>query len=183
MADGTGGLKIVQLTSPDLQPKFYGFSPMPNPYLIASHKTKDRVLSLSRPLERDRAVDEAGNQIAVFGRRGSRPFNEDEIRKLYLDLNNEPWFVENEPGTSQTPGTAPVVGQLRTNSRFKVIKEYSNVRVGPGTEHEILTTLNAKGELTDTVTVVSLSDNGWYKIELPDGDFGYIGRSLLEAVK
>lgn len=102
VADGTDGLKIVQLTSPDLQPKFYGFSPEPNPQLIAKHHTGDRMLSLSRPLERDRGVDESGNQIAVFGRRGSRPFNEDEARKLYLDLQNEPWFVENEVSTGQT---------------------------------------------------------------------------------
>jgi len=95
VADGSGGLKVIQLTSPDLQPKFYGFSPEPNPSLIAQRKTSDRLLSLSRPLERDRGVDETGNQIAVFGRRGSRPFNKEEIRKLYLDLNNEPWFVEN----------------------------------------------------------------------------------------
>lgn len=97
VADGIEGLKVVQLTSPDLQPKFYGFSPTPNPYLIAKHDTGSRLLSLSRPLERDRGVDESGNQIAVFGRRGSRPFNKEEIRKLYLDLSNEPWFVTNNP--------------------------------------------------------------------------------------
>ena len=101
MADGVDGLKVVQLTSPDLQPKFYGFSPEPNPSLIAKHSTGDRLLSLSRPLERDRGVDESGNQIAVFGRRGSRPFNEEEARRLYLDLKNEPWFVENEAKTDQ----------------------------------------------------------------------------------
>ena len=101
VADGVEGLKVIQLTSPDLQPKFYGFSPAPNPYLIARHDTGSRMLSLSRPLERDRGVDETGNQIAVFGRRGSRPFNKEEIRKLYLDLNNEPWFVENEVKTDQ----------------------------------------------------------------------------------
>ncbi len=54
-------------------------------------------LSLSRPLERDRAVDETGGQIAVFGRRGSRPFTAPEMKKLYLDSNGEPWFVEDRP--------------------------------------------------------------------------------------
>jgi hypothetical protein len=93
VADGSGGLKIVQLTSPESQPKFYGFSPDPKPQLIASYQTGDPALSLSRGLERDRAVDETGEQIAVFGRRGSRPFNLQEMRKMYLDPSGKPWFV------------------------------------------------------------------------------------------
>ncbi|MCF6317790.1 MAG: hypothetical protein L3J83_00685 [Proteobacteria bacterium] len=94
VADGEGGLKIVQLTSPDLQPKFYGFSPKPNPLLIASYPTKSPVYSVSRGLERDRGVDETGGQMAVFGRVGSRPLNLEEMRRLYLDENGKPWFVE-----------------------------------------------------------------------------------------
>lgn len=93
VADGKGGLKVVQLTSPDSQPNFYGFSPEPKPELIASYQTNKPALSLSRPLERDRAVDETGGQVAVFGRRGSRPFNWAELRKLYLDKDGKPWFV------------------------------------------------------------------------------------------
>jgi hypothetical protein len=97
VADGSGGLKVIQLTSPELQPKFYGFSPEPNPRLIARHSTGKRLLSLSRPLERDRGVDESGNQIAVFGRRGSRPLNNEEMRKMYLNDQGQPWFVTNDP--------------------------------------------------------------------------------------
>ncbi len=93
VADGDGGLKVLQLTSPDSQPKFYGFSPRPFPELIASFPTRAPALALSRGLERDRAVDERGNQIAVFGRRGSRPFTLDEMHKLYLDDAGNPWFV------------------------------------------------------------------------------------------
>ncbi len=36
VADGAGGLKVLQLTSPESQPKFYGFSPEPKPQLIAT---------------------------------------------------------------------------------------------------------------------------------------------------
>jgi hypothetical protein len=43
-------------------------------------------------------VDESGNQIAVFGRIGSRPFNLEEMRKLYLDKAGKPWFVSDAPG-------------------------------------------------------------------------------------
>ena len=94
VADGTGGLKVLQLTAPDTQPKFYGFSPEPRPQLIARYATRYPALSLSRPLERDRAVDETGGQVAVFGRRGARPFNGVEMRRMYLDANGEPWHVQ-----------------------------------------------------------------------------------------
>jgi hypothetical protein len=41
-------------------------------------------VALSRGVERDRAVDETGHQIAVFGRRGARPLNREEQARLYL---------------------------------------------------------------------------------------------------
>ena len=31
--------------------------------------------------------------MAVFGRLGSRPFTREEMAKLYLDANGNPWFV------------------------------------------------------------------------------------------
>src|SRR3546814_8605010 len=39
VADGRNGLKVIQLTSPDSQPNFYGFSPAPKPELIAWART------------------------------------------------------------------------------------------------------------------------------------------------
>ena len=75
VADGVNGLKVVQLTAPDTQPKFYGFSPDPKPQLIAWRNTASPALALGKGLDRDRAVDETGGQIAVFGRIGARPFN------------------------------------------------------------------------------------------------------------
>jgi hypothetical protein len=97
VADGAQGLKVIQLTSPDSQPKFYGFSPEPKPELIASYATRHAALSLSKGLDRDRAVDETGHQIAVFGRRGSGPFSAEEMRKLYLDIDGNPWFASPQP--------------------------------------------------------------------------------------
>jgi len=93
VADGAGGLKVLQLTSPESQPKFYGFSSEPHPELIASYRTPQPALSLSRGLERDRGVDETGNQIAVFGRRGARPLSLEEMRSLYLDGQAHTWEV------------------------------------------------------------------------------------------
>jgi len=96
VADGDGGLKVVQLTSPESQPDFYGFSPQPKPELIASYATGKPALSLSRPLERDRGVDETGGQVAVFGRKGARPLTLQEMQGLYLDADGKPWFVSDE---------------------------------------------------------------------------------------
>ncbi|MGI9271089.1 MAG: multiheme c-type cytochrome [Woeseiaceae bacterium] len=96
LADGVAGIRVVQLTSPDSQPNFYGFSPEPQPELIATYKTSSAALSLSKGLDRDRGVDESGGQIAVFGRKGSRPLTLEEMQKLYLDDQGNPWYVEDE---------------------------------------------------------------------------------------
>jgi len=101
VADGVGGLKVVQLTSPKSQPRYYGFSPDPVPELIATFETEMPALSLSRALERDRAVDETGGQVAVFSRLGSGPLTEEDMRKLYLDKSGKPWFVKDELDTKQ----------------------------------------------------------------------------------
>lgn len=101
VADGKGGLKVLQLTSPDSQPKFYGFSPEPKPELIATYDTGRPALSLSKGLDRDRGVDETGEQMAVFGRLGSRPLNLEEMQRLYLDDDGKPWFVTDEPKESE----------------------------------------------------------------------------------
>jgi hypothetical protein len=97
VADGEHGLKVIQLTSPESQPGFYGFNPTPVPELIAWKKTRYPALSLSRGLARDRGVDETGGQMAVFGRLGARPLNKQEMERLYLKDNGEPWFVTDEP--------------------------------------------------------------------------------------
>ncbi len=96
IADGVAGMKVLQLTSPEIQAKFYGFSPKPNPHLIAHYQTEKAALGLSRALERDRAVDESGGQVAVFGRRGSRPLNKEEINKLYKDKSGKVWTVKDK---------------------------------------------------------------------------------------
>lgn len=82
VADGKNGLKVLQLTDPETMPNYAGFSPRPEPRLIATFKTKGEALNISKGLDRDRAVDESGNQIAVFGRRGARPFNFEEVMRM-----------------------------------------------------------------------------------------------------
>jgi hypothetical protein len=97
LADGKNGMRIVQLTSPDT-PGNDGFSPRPTPRLIATYPLHDggRALAISKGLDRDRAVDECGNQLSVFGRIGARPLNAEEQRRLYLH-NGALWTVSDEP--------------------------------------------------------------------------------------
>ncbi len=75
VADGRNGLRVVQLISPENVPEHMGFSPKPNPVLIATAPLKGgEAIAVGRGLDRDRVVDETGAQTVVFGRRGSRPF-------------------------------------------------------------------------------------------------------------
>ena len=97
VADGRNGFKILQLTSPESQPNFYGFSPEPKPELIAWRRTKQPALALSKGLDRDRAVDETGHQMAIFGRLGSRPFTRAEMERFFLDETGGLYFVRNNP--------------------------------------------------------------------------------------
>ena len=83
VADGHNGMRVLQMISPENVPGHMGFSPKPEPKLIATYPTEGAAVSISRGLDRDRAVDESGHQTAVFGRRGSRPFNLDEMNAFF----------------------------------------------------------------------------------------------------
>lgn len=97
IADGHNGLRVVQLTGPET-PGNYGFSPRPTPKLVATFPIPEggHALTVARGLDRDRAVDEAGHQIAVFGRTGARPLNLEEQRKMYF-RNGRVWSVSDDP--------------------------------------------------------------------------------------
>jgi hypothetical protein len=90
VADGKNGMRVLQLTSPETMPEYAGFSPRPRPVLIATFKTKGEALAISKPLDRDRAVDESGNQISVFGRRGARPFTLSEMMRMLVKVKDKP---------------------------------------------------------------------------------------------
>lgn len=94
VADGKNGLRVIQLTSPEV-PGNDGFSPRPMPFLVASYKLpKDgHALAISRGMDRDRAVDESGNQIAVFGRVGARPLGKDEANKMFKRQDGSNWYT------------------------------------------------------------------------------------------
>jgi hypothetical protein len=99
LADGKNGLVVVQLTGPET-PGNTGFSPRPTPHVIAHHKLphEAKAYSIGRAVDRDRAVDENGNQIAVFGRIGARPLNLAEQQKMYL-RGGKVWKVADDPSS------------------------------------------------------------------------------------
>jgi hypothetical protein len=97
VADGANGLRVVQLTGPDT-PGNVGFSPRPTPQLVATYPvTKGGMaLSISEGVDRDRAVDESGNQLSVFGRVGAKPLDLEGQQRLYL-RNGRLWKVSDNP--------------------------------------------------------------------------------------
>jgi hypothetical protein len=105
VADGHNGLHVLQLTSPETTPGYLGFSPRPAPKLIATRHTHGPALAIAKGLERDRAVDESGNQVSIFNRIGARPFTLAEMQRLYL-RNGQVYYVDDVP-----PGPAERDGQ------------------------------------------------------------------------
>jgi hypothetical protein len=112
VADGRNGLRILQVISPEDSSESYGFSPRPTPKLIATYRTAGPALAVSRGIDRDRAVDESGNQLAVFGRRGARPLNRVEAEKLYLRDGVLYTVTDTPPGPPRT--TASTDSSMRT---------------------------------------------------------------------
>jgi hypothetical protein len=96
IADGNNGFRVVQLFSPTDTPGDLGFSPRPTPKLIATLRTPAPALAVSKGIDRDRAVDESGNQLSVFNRRGARPFNPEEMQRMYLH-DGKLYTVTDEP--------------------------------------------------------------------------------------
>ena len=98
VADGKNGMRVLQIFAPTDNPNYLGFSPRPTPKLIATYPTKTPALAISKGIDRDRAVDESGNQLSVFNRRGSRPFNREEAQRLFVHSSNgHAYTVTNEP--------------------------------------------------------------------------------------
>jgi hypothetical protein len=110
VADGRNGLRVLQIVSPwDDPAHFSGFSPRPTPKLIATARTSGPALAISKGIDRDRAVDESGNQLAVFGRRGARPLNRAEMQRLYQHSTNGAFFsvTDESAGSSLSAPSSP----------------------------------------------------------------------------
>lgn len=75
------------------------------------------------------------------------------------------------PTDQNTTTTKPV-----STKTVKVIKSSANIRTGPGTSYNKVTTLLSG----DTATYVS-ENVGWYKIRLKDGKEGWVAGWLVEV--
>jgi hypothetical protein len=102
VANGHGGLAVVQLTSPETVPNFMGYSVKPKPVLISTKKLHGVSVAISEGLQRDRGVDESGNQLSVFNRVGSRPFNKAEADRMYK-IDGKVFTVANTPPQGVEP--------------------------------------------------------------------------------
>ena len=111
-------------------PTYAGFSPRPEPQLIATYKTKGEALAVSKALDRDRATDESGNQIAVFGRRGARPFTFEEVQRMMRTNGGkgEHFSVSDEPTTE--PRRILNAGSTATTMAVSVLLGLLGVVVG-----------------------------------------------------
>ncbi|MCH7987674.1 MAG: hypothetical protein IID46_00835 [Planctomycetes bacterium] len=129
LADGCNGLRVVQLTSPETR-GHYGFSPRPTPQLIATYTLPEggHALAISKGVDRDRAVDESGNQIAVFGRVGARPFNLEEQQKLFRHPSRGIWKVID----GQRNYEIPSVLHREDDLYLQLSKFYGPSRLPPG---------------------------------------------------
>jgi hypothetical protein len=116
VADGRNGLKVLELMGPHTTPRFRGFSPPLSPRVIATHPTRGEALAVSKGLDRDRAVDETGHQIAVFGRLGARPLSLEEMQRLYL-RDGALRTVTDAPETDPQPWTYEVPAQEKPPPR------------------------------------------------------------------
>jgi hypothetical protein len=115
VADGKNGLRVLQMVSANGTPGAFGFSPRQSPKWIATYHTRQPALFISKGLDRDRAVDESGNQLAVFGRRGGRPLNLTEMQAMFLRPDGKGgqavWTVSNQVPAippASSPGSAVV---------------------------------------------------------------------------
>jgi hypothetical protein len=127
VADGVYGLRIWQIVSPwDDAAHFSGFSPRPTPKLIATAHTRGPALAISKGIDRDRAVDESGNQLAVFGRRGARPLNRTEIRSLYIhSATGQPYSVTDD-AVEQPRSTQPSASTSSFASMLSRVRTWMN---------------------------------------------------------
>src|SRR6266851_4010334 len=127
VADGKNGLRVLQILSPwDDPAHFSGFSPRPTPKLVAAAHTRGPALAISKGIDRDRAVDESGNQLAVFGRRGARPLNRAEMRSLYIHSNAGQLYGVTDDAVEKPRAIPPSSSVTSLNSLFSRARAWMN---------------------------------------------------------
>lgn len=105
--------------------------------------------------------------------------------QVYFDEFSVPCLLENENEYRPILSLAEIGKAQRPDIRIETIdKQYYvsasalNVRQGPGTEYEIITTIS----LNTQVHATGLCENGWYRVNV-DGIAGYVSGYYLSANK
>src|SRR5262249_52095500 len=132
VADGKHGFKVLQLFSPVTNDDFLGFSPRPHPKLVAKAELGGETVAVSEGIDRDRAVDESGNQLTVFGRRGARPFNKEEIERLYMHDGQFFTVTDDPSGPAMDPRRITQRADQNTPDRKKATTEPASPPAGNG---------------------------------------------------
>ena len=115
VADGRNGVRIIQILSTAYGSEINGQNPDPHPRLIATYRTKGPAVALSPGVPRDMGGDIDGNQVNVYGRLGSRPFNKEEMKRMYIRNNKLYTVPEKAPdGPPNAPEEVP--RQARRNA-------------------------------------------------------------------
>ena len=102
---------------PTSSPSSTASRPSPSPQLIAWRNTATPAhRAVARASTATARVDETGDQIAVFGRIGSRPFTWDEMKRFYLKPDGSVYTVTDDvrmqdfkrpPATAAAPAAMP----------------------------------------------------------------------------
>jgi hypothetical protein len=102
VADGKNGMRVVQaVLAGDAGVR--GVQPAPTPRLVSTFQLPHggHIINVARALDRDRAVDENGNQIGVFG--GSAPARSTRGAAEVYARDGQPWFVDGRPECPGVP--------------------------------------------------------------------------------
>ena len=105
--------------------------------------------------------------------------------KVYCDEQSVPCLLENENEYRPVLSFSKIGKAVRPDIRIETVdKQYYvsasalNVRTGPGTEHDIITTI----AMNTQVHATGLCENGWYRVKV-NGVAGYVSGSYLSATK
>ena len=101
LADGKNGLRVVQLISPRHAGQRTASARGRRPALVATYKTHGPALALSRGLDRDRAVDETGNQLGGLRPPRRAAANREEQQRMYLRDGKLSTVREPAPGPAR----------------------------------------------------------------------------------
>lgn len=113
-----------------------------------------------------------GDTLGFVGNTGNAKFTPPHLHfGIYSGGAFDPFPVVNNRVEEAASVSLPLNGPVLRNP-----SPAANLRLGPGTGHPVLTTLQK-----DEVVFLQATTTGWYQVKTPDGIKGFVHGSLLEA--